>query len=102
MRNSLITFCLLVSAFTNLLSQNPEKLNSASADTGYVLVDGGKLYIWIPAEAISIPTLHNALINKPKNFIRPRFILSPKDSFNVSDKIITLFSTLVFIVRGIR
>jgi len=40
----------------------------------------------------------NALINKPKNFIRAKFILSPKNSFNVSDKTVTLFSTLIFIV----
>src|SRR5450759_4767796 len=46
----------------------------------------------------TVCTLHNALINKPKNFIRAKFILSPKNSFNVSDKIVTLFSALVFIV----
>src|SRR4030065_1829790 len=46
----------------------------------------------------TVCTLHNALINKPKNFIRAKFILSPKNSFNVSDKIVTLFSTLIFIV----
>ena len=46
----------------------------------------------------TVCTLHNALINKPKNFIRARFILSSKNSFNVSDKIVTLFSALVFIV----
>ena len=47
----------------------------------------------------TVCTLHNALINKPKNFIRAKFILSPKNSFNVSDKTVTLFSTLIFIVR---
>ena len=46
----------------------------------------------------TVCTLHNALINKPKNFIRAKFILSPKNSFNVSDKTVTLFSTLIFIV----
>ncbi len=42
--------------------------------------------------------LHNALINKPKSLMRAKFILSPKNSFNVSDKLVTLFSTLVFMV----
>lgn len=46
----------------------------------------------------TVCTLHNALINKPKNFIRARFILFPKNSFNVSDNNVTLFSTLIFIV----
>ena len=46
----------------------------------------------------TVCTLHNALINKPKNFIRAKFILSPKNSLNVSDKTVTLFSTLIFIV----
>ncbi|MGB4291451.1 MAG: hypothetical protein WBJ37_01030 [Bacteroidales bacterium] len=43
-------------------------------------------------------TLHNALINEPENFIRAKFILFPKNFFNVSDITVTLFSTLVFIV----
>ena len=46
----------------------------------------------------TVCTLHNALINKPKNLIRARFILSPKNSVNVSDIIVTLFSALIFIV----
>ena len=46
----------------------------------------------------TVCTLHKELINKPKNLIRARFILSPKNSFNVSDNIVTLFSTLVVIV----
>ena len=48
----------------------------------------------------TVCTLHNELINKPKNFIRAKFILSPKNSFNVSDKTVTLLSTLVSIVRN--
>ena len=50
----------------------------------------------------TVCTLHNELINMPKNLIRARFILSPKYSFNVFDKTVTLFSTLIFTVgKGI-
>jgi hypothetical protein len=45
-------------------------------------------------------TLHNAQTNKAMNFIRAKFILSPKNSFNVSYKTVTLFSTLIFIVAN--
>jgi len=48
----------------------------------------------------TVCTLHKALINKPKNLIRAKSILFPKNSFNVSDNIVTLFSTLVSIVRN--
>ena len=43
-------------------------------------------------------TLHNALINKLKNLMRARFILSPKYSFKVSVITVTLLSALMFIV----
>jgi len=49
----------------------------------------------------TICTLHNTLINKPKNFILARFVLSPKNSLNVSDKTVTLFSSLIFIVENV-
>jgi hypothetical protein len=63
MRKSLITICLLVSAFTNLLSQNSEKLNSVSADTGYVLVDGGKLFYELAGRGSNIVLLHDGMVN---------------------------------------
>jgi len=64
MRKSLITFCLLVSAFTNLLSQIAEKLISAPADTGYVLVDGGKLYYELAGNGKNIVLLHDGMVNR--------------------------------------
>lgn len=48
----------------------------------------------------TICTLHNALINKQKNFIRVKFILFPRNYFYVSDKIVILLSNLVSIVRN--
>ncbi|MGE5457708.1 MAG: alpha/beta fold hydrolase [Methanococcaceae archaeon] len=64
MRKSLITFCLFVSAFTNLLSQNSEKLNSGPADTGYVLVDGGKLFYELAGSGKNIVLLHDGMVNR--------------------------------------
>jgi pimeloyl-ACP methyl ester carboxylesterase len=64
MRKSLITFCLLISVFTNLLSQNSEKLNSASPDTGYVLVDGGKLFYESAGSGKNIVLLHDGMVNR--------------------------------------
>ncbi len=64
MRKSLITFCLLVSVFTNSISQNYEKLNSASADTGYVIVDGGKLFYELAGTGKNIVLLHDGMVNR--------------------------------------
>ena len=64
MRKSLITFCLIVSAFTNLLSGNSEKLNYESADTGYVLVDGGKLFYELAGSGKNIVLLHDGMVNR--------------------------------------
>ena len=40
-------------------------------------------------------TLHKAQINKPKNFIRAKFILSPNICDNVENKMVFLFSALM-------
>lgn len=64
MKKSLIIFCLFFSAFTNLLSQNSEKLNSASVDTGYVLVDGGKLFYESAGHGRNIVLLHDGMVNR--------------------------------------
>ena len=45
-------------------------------------------------------TLQRAIINKPKNFIRATFILSPKISDKVESKILFLLSILVFMYLG--
>ncbi len=64
MRKSLITFCLLITAFVNLLSQNSEKLNSAQIETGYVLVDGGKLFYELAGSGKNIVLLHDGMVNR--------------------------------------
>lgn len=47
---------------------------------------------------LTVWTLHKALINKPKNLIRARFILLSNASARISDKIVLLFLALIFIV----
>jgi len=64
MRKCVITFCLLVSALTNLPAQNSEKINSASVDTGYVLVDGGKLFYELAGSGKNIVLLHDGMVNR--------------------------------------
>ncbi len=64
MRKSLITFCLLISAITNILSQDSEKLNYATVDTGYVLVDGGKLFYELAGTGQNIVLLHDGMVNR--------------------------------------
>ena len=64
MKKSVITFCLLVSALTNLPAQNSEKINSASVDTGYVLVDGGKLFYELAGSGKNIVLLHDGMVNR--------------------------------------
>jgi pimeloyl-ACP methyl ester carboxylesterase len=63
MRKSLFIFCLLVSACINLLSQNLENLNSAFSDTGYVIVDGGKLFYESAGKGTNIVLLHDGMVN---------------------------------------
>jgi 3-oxoadipate enol-lactonase len=63
MRKSLIIFCLLVSVSINLLSQNAKNLNSAISDTGYILVDGGKLFYESAGKGTNIVLLHDGMVN---------------------------------------
>jgi hypothetical protein len=44
MKKMVLAFCLLVLPVAILLSQNPVNSNSIPVDSGYVQVDGGKLY----------------------------------------------------------
>jgi len=64
MKKILITVCLLFSVLTNILSQNSAKLNSASSDTGYVLVDGGKLFYESAGNGKNIVLLHDGMVNR--------------------------------------
>ena len=63
MRKSLFIFYLLVSVCINLLSQNAKNLNSAISDTGYILVDGGKLFYESAGKGTNIVLLHDGMVN---------------------------------------
>jgi len=55
-----LTFCLLVLTVTNLLSQGI----SITVDSGYVNVDGGKLFYEIAGKGEDIVLLHDGMVNR--------------------------------------
>jgi pimeloyl-ACP methyl ester carboxylesterase len=63
MKKSLFIFYLIVSVCINSLSQNSENLNSAMSDTGYILVDGGKLFYESAGKGKNIVLLHDGMVN---------------------------------------
>ena len=63
MKKNLMILCLLVSIFTDSLSQKSDVLNSASVDTGYVIVDGGKLFYELAGKGRNIVLLHDGMVN---------------------------------------
>lgn len=56
-------FYLLFSVCVNLLSQNSKNLNSAISDTGYILVNGGKLFYESAGKGTNIVLLHDGMVN---------------------------------------
>jgi 3-oxoadipate enol-lactonase len=64
MRKSLLLFYLLISASANLLSQNAEQSKSPTVDTGYVFVDGGKLFYEAAGKGKYIVLLHDGMVNR--------------------------------------
>jgi pimeloyl-ACP methyl ester carboxylesterase len=55
----MLSFCILVLPVTNLLSQS----GSITSDTGYVNVDGGKLFYEIAGKGENIVLLHDGMVN---------------------------------------
>jgi pimeloyl-ACP methyl ester carboxylesterase len=64
MKKILLILFLLVSAFANSASQNSELFKSAPVDTGYVLVDGGKLFYELAGNGENIVLLHDGMVNR--------------------------------------
>jgi len=64
MKKILFTLCLLISATFISLSQAPGLINSVSSDTGYVLVDGGKLFYELSGTGENIVLLHDGMVNR--------------------------------------
>jgi 3-oxoadipate enol-lactonase len=59
MKKMVLSFCLLVLAAADLVSQT----NSISIDSGYVKVDGGKLYYEMAGKGENIVLLHDGMVN---------------------------------------
>ena len=59
MKNLMLSFCILVLPVTNLLSQS----SSITSDTGYVNVDGGKLFYEVAGKGENIILLHDGMVN---------------------------------------
>lgn len=60
MRKMTLTFCLLAFILTNVLSQS----NSIAVDTGYVDVNGGKLYYEMAGNGENIILLHDGMVHR--------------------------------------
>jgi 3-oxoadipate enol-lactonase len=59
MKKMMLSFCVLVLTVTYLLSQS----SSITSDTGYVDVDGGKLFYEIAGKGENIVLLHDGMVN---------------------------------------
>jgi 3-oxoadipate enol-lactonase len=59
MKKSMLSFCILFLALPNLLSQG----GSITSDTGYVNVDGGKLFYEVAGKGENIVLLHDGMVN---------------------------------------
>ena len=59
MKKLMLSFCILVLSVTNLLSQS----SSITSDTGYVNVDGGKLFYEVAGKGENIVLLHDGMVN---------------------------------------
>lgn len=64
MKKILFVICLIVSATFNSLSQNATTMNLVSVDTGYVIVDGGKLFYELAGKGKNIVLLHDGMVNR--------------------------------------
>ena len=64
MKKILFTLCLIVSVTFISLPQNPGIINSVTIDTGYVVVDGGKLFYELAGKGRNIILLHDGMVNR--------------------------------------
>jgi 3-oxoadipate enol-lactonase len=62
MNKLILALCSLVLTSTSLISQNFGTGNSIPVDTGYVLVDGGKLYYETAGKGREIVLLHDGMV----------------------------------------
>jgi len=64
MKRNIIIFCLLALIATNLYSQKIDNNSSLIVDSGYINVDGGKLFYEIAGEGENIVLLHDGMVHR--------------------------------------
>jgi pimeloyl-ACP methyl ester carboxylesterase len=64
MKKTGFIFCLLVLTTSNLLSQKSDSNFSNKVDSGYVIVDGGKLFYEVAGEGEYIVLLHDGIVHR--------------------------------------
>ena len=69
MRKILLFICILVLFVSNLFSQKLDDNFSTQVDTGYITVDGGKLYYEIAGKGDYIVLLHDGVAWPPQELM---------------------------------
>jgi 3-oxoadipate enol-lactonase len=64
MKKAIMILCLLVVAASNLVSQKSDGIVSSTADSGYVSVEGDRLYYEIAGKGNNVVLLHDGLIHR--------------------------------------
>lgn len=64
MKRTTIIFCILALIATNLFSQKSGSNFSLSIDTGYINVDGGRLFYEIAGQGENIVLLHDGMVHR--------------------------------------
>lgn len=59
-----LIFCFILFSFSNLLSQTMDSYTSFKADSGYINVDGGKLFYEIAGKGEYIVLLHDGIVHR--------------------------------------
>ncbi len=73
----LLTFGLLALGVTNIFSQNIDYNNSIIRDSGYIKVDGGKLYYEAAGKGENLVLLHDGIV--PSGIWDEQFLVFAKD-----------------------
>ena len=64
MKRTTIIFCLIAVTATNLFSQKPDNNSSLVVDSGYINVDGDKLFYEMAGEGENIVLLHDGMVHR--------------------------------------
>jgi hypothetical protein len=63
MKKTTLTLCLIAWSAIHLFSQQPVSKRGAAPDSGYIAVDGGRLYYEMAGEGDNIVLLHDGMVN---------------------------------------